>query len=367
MPALSSRLALDFLRASGVAEGLDPHVHPDDEMLATLRALGLPEDAAEFEYLRSGREALLVLEHALARQGRRLSDARRLLDFACGYGRATRWLVRVLAPKGGRASEILPEAVAFVGARHGIAAFASATEPAQVELGGPHDLVWVGSLFSHLPESRFRAWLAHLGSALTPDGLLVLSTHGADGAGSETDFGYEPHSENARLSGDEYGTARVHPRRLAELARAAGLRALDCAECEIWLTQDVHVLARGDAQGHDASALPANAAFARGRVELATCDERGWARFGGWVRLAEACGEPRAVDVRIDAGPVFAAQLGAVVEQRTGATRWLARPWYLEGDLARFGAGKHTLCAFGRGGAGGTTCFDARSVRVPER
>ncbi|MBM3976917.1 MAG: class I SAM-dependent methyltransferase [Planctomycetes bacterium] len=367
MPTLSSRLALDYLRASGVLERLDPHVHPDDEMLATMRALGLPEDAAEFEYLRSGREALLVLEHALARQGRRLSDARRLLEFACGYGRATRWLVRALGPERVRASDILPEAVAFVGARHGSAAFASATEPAQVELGGPHDLVWVGSLFSHLPEPRFRAWLAHLGAALAPDGLLVLSTHGADAAGSVPEFRYERHSENARLSVDEYGTARVHPRRLAELAREAGLRVLDCAECEIWLTQDVHVLARGESPVRAPSVLPVNAAFARGRVELATCDERGWARFGGWVRLPAAYGEPQAVDVRIDAVHAFAAELGAVVEQRTGATVWLARPWYLEGELARFGAGEHTLCAFGRGGDGGMTCFDARSVRVPER
>jgi trans-aconitate methyltransferase len=365
MPA-SSRLAADYLRLVAPHVAFDTFVHPSDEMHATLRQLGLAADAAEFEYLRSGREPLQLLEHVLRRAGTRCAEQASLLEFACGYGRLTRWLVHALPAARVHASDIMPEAVAHVRASHGVHAFVSDTQPEHVELGGPHDLIWVGSLFSHLPEPRFRAWLARLGASLSPRGLLAFSTHGeslqAADARNERGFVFEPHSENQRLVSTEYGTTYVRPATVAAWTRELGLAHVSCAEREVWLTQDLHVVARAP---RELAPLPLNAPFARGRFELCTCDERGLGRVGGWVRLPAQAGAPVGVELHIDVEHVYAAQLGPVLEQQEGAARWLARAWFLEGDLARFGAGVHSVCAYGRSRDGDATCFDARSLTVP--
>lgn len=47
-----------------------------------------------------------------------------------------------------------------------------------VALGGPYDLIWIGSLFTHVDWATTRAWLAHLVASLTEDGVLVATFHG---------------------------------------------------------------------------------------------------------------------------------------------------------------------------------------------
>jgi hypothetical protein len=47
-----------------------------------------------------------------------------------------------------------------------------------INLRGPYDVIWVGSLFTHVDGPRTRAWLAHLVNALGDGGLLVSTFHG---------------------------------------------------------------------------------------------------------------------------------------------------------------------------------------------
>ncbi len=47
-----------------------------------------------------------------------------------------------------------------------------------VDLPGDLDLIWVGSLFTHVDEARTKLWLEHLSSRLSPMGVLVATFHG---------------------------------------------------------------------------------------------------------------------------------------------------------------------------------------------
>ena len=76
------------------------------------------------------------------------------------------------------------------------------------------DVIFVASLFSHLPERRFVPWLRWLYRRLAPGGVLVVSTHGPESllpgrALPAGGFHFETLSESRRLTGDEYGSTWV--------------------------------------------------------------------------------------------------------------------------------------------------------------
>lgn len=242
----AQRLA-EWLRLEGLPASFPLDIHPRDEMLAGVAVPSRLRPGRErLMYLRQGQEAALVLEHALQAAGRALSETPRLLELPSGYGRVTRHLLPALGASRLTACEIVPEAVAHVGQRFGIPCFASRADPAQVAWPGRFDVIFVASLFSHLPRPSFERWLAQLRHVLADDGLLVLSTHGlwmpqappADAQG----FAFRPDSESLTLAGHEYGTAFVAPQEVERLARAAGFAGVRLRERELWSLQDVFVL-----------------------------------------------------------------------------------------------------------------------------
>jgi len=54
---------------------------------------------------------------------------------------------------------------------------ASPDMPAQFQPGRSFQFIWVASLFSHLPEALFDAWLARRVDCLGSDGVLCFSVH----------------------------------------------------------------------------------------------------------------------------------------------------------------------------------------------
>src|SRR5437588_824000 len=64
------------------------------------------------------------------------------------------------------------------GRRVGARAIASHPDPAKVVLAGPYDLIWVGSLLTHLDAPRWSVFFELFGSALAPDGVCVFTCHG---------------------------------------------------------------------------------------------------------------------------------------------------------------------------------------------
>ncbi len=137
-----------------------------------------------------------------------------VLDFACGYGRLLRFLVHSLAPEQIWASDIQSDAVDYVRGKFAVNALPSAAVPEDFELDQRFDMIWVASLFSHLPEGLFQRWLKRLSELLAPGGILCFSTHGegllpAGVTLPSSGFQYQSVSENDELGADIYGTTHV--------------------------------------------------------------------------------------------------------------------------------------------------------------
>jgi trans-aconitate methyltransferase len=48
----------------------------------------------------------------------------------------------------------------------------------EVDLGEAYDIIWVGSLFTHVEQARAETWLRHLCGRLSPRGILIATLHG---------------------------------------------------------------------------------------------------------------------------------------------------------------------------------------------
>jgi SAM-dependent methyltransferase len=72
------------------------------------------------------------------------------------------------------------QGVNFCAKQFGAKPIYSNPEFSNVVLREKFDLIWVGSLFTHLDAERWSVVLDLLRSVLTEDGLLIFSTHGSD-------------------------------------------------------------------------------------------------------------------------------------------------------------------------------------------
>lgn len=131
----------------------------------------------EWHYFEVGASALSVTRQALQAGGVNESDVLRVLDYACGYGRVLRWLKVGFTQAEIHGVDIDPKAVDA----------AASVTGAQVKclnanldnpLGSMYDLIWVGSLLTHLTLDDSTKVIQYLKSHLNPNGLLVFTTHG---------------------------------------------------------------------------------------------------------------------------------------------------------------------------------------------
>jgi SAM-dependent methyltransferase len=137
-------------------------------------------------YFRVGLDAIHRIEEALA--AAQITSVKNILDFPCGYGRVLRFLVRRFPAARTTACELMPDAVRFCTQTFGVAGAQSAYELDTLSLGASYDLIWCGSLVTHLDARRTRALLRFFARHLAPGGLLLFTTHGDFVAGRVHDM-----------------------------------------------------------------------------------------------------------------------------------------------------------------------------------
>ena len=143
-----------------------------------------------------------------------------VLDFASGHGRFTRHLIQEIEPRRVWASDIYEDAMRFQSETFGVTGLLSKSDPDEFESPRRFDLIFVSSLFTHLPSQRFLAWLSKLHSLLSDDGLLVFTTVGIDLVDDDTNgFVFRPISESRSLDGSEYGSTFVSESFVAKAIR----------------------------------------------------------------------------------------------------------------------------------------------------
>jgi SAM-dependent methyltransferase len=219
-------------------------------------------------YFFCGRSALDCIEKALDVASISPDRITRILDLPCGHGRVLRWLKAAFPGATITACDLLRGGVDFCSSTFGAVGLYSCDEPEAIRLEpGGFDLIWVGSLFTHLDAHLWVRFLTVFRKALCPGGLLVFTTHGREayrrivdkvdntfssGIGywqrthllyryERTGFGYVqyPGSESY------YGFSLSHPAWVVrQLTEIEGLRIANVSE-RAWVTlQDVFTCVR---------------------------------------------------------------------------------------------------------------------------
>lgn len=153
-------------------------IDPADEAFLSVLDHADRIDNPQSHYFAVGERMLDRLRDLLAQLDLSLGDSRAFLEVACGHGRFTRHLVRVLDPGALTVCDRNAPAVDFLVERLGVAGVHAPHAPADLALPGTYDLVFAASFFGHLPEGEFADWLGRLYDALDDGGALLFSTHG---------------------------------------------------------------------------------------------------------------------------------------------------------------------------------------------
>lgn len=310
-PALASKVlelahghpVVDALLARAPAElaGVDRGIDADDEMLGYAGAVRAGDlDAALVDYFRAGLDIARAVREVAAWRFGGLERAGAVLDFASGWGRATRFLVRLMPAHRLWVADIVPGAIAFQAARFGVHGIRSTARAEDFSPPRRFDLIWVNSLFTHLPEAAFHDWLGRLFGCLEPGGLLAFSVHDPAVVPPrepmpESGFLFTADSESRTLHQSEYGSTWVTDgyvrSAVARMAPSAWSARLPRAIANF---QDLYLVASGPPPTEPPRLEPGP----HGRLDRCSQSVDGTLRLTGWV-APPAGGEIAEVRVRL--------------------------------------------------------------------
>lgn len=145
---------------------VDRRVHPGDVFYQG--------DAAH--YLSVGASALTIIDTALQLAG--INDVSKILDFGCGAGRVTRWLCAAFPQAEVSVTDLRKSDLDFCAQNFGATAWASGTDLDALEAPESYDLIWAGSVVTHLSAGKALNLLHKLIGWTRHGGLVVVSLHG---------------------------------------------------------------------------------------------------------------------------------------------------------------------------------------------
>jgi SAM-dependent methyltransferase len=144
-------------------ERVDPNVHASDSM----------HSGDSEHYLRVGLSAVRCVDAA------GVQTPARILDLPCGHGRVLRALAAAFPGAAITAADVDRGGVEFCAKRFGATPLHAPTDPSALELPpGGFDLIWCGSLATHLDAQPTVDLLEALSAALARGGTLLITTHG---------------------------------------------------------------------------------------------------------------------------------------------------------------------------------------------
>ena len=101
-----------------------------------------------------------------------------ILDLPCGHGRVGRYLRSAFPDAEMTFCDVNRSGVDYCAQTFSGRGIYSQIELEQVDLGRKFDLIWVGSLFTHIDYRRYKHWMEFLAGQLAPNGVLVVTLHG---------------------------------------------------------------------------------------------------------------------------------------------------------------------------------------------
>lgn len=148
---------------------VDRTLHPEDHMFNTAKN-------GWDDYHAVGVSAMQVIQSVLGSSpSHRVA---RIMDFGCGHGRVARHL-RAFFPEAEMFFvDIDGEAAKFCAAQFNGTAITSSEDFSSLDLPKDIDLIWLGSVFTHLDYGRMNALFDILVSSLRPRGIIIATFRG---------------------------------------------------------------------------------------------------------------------------------------------------------------------------------------------
>lgn len=174
--------AADFNRARRAMRSM-PNLNKDENSLLAAVSLSVHGNDNMYvypkaeHYLSVGISAIRCIEFALASAGSEAS-IRSILSFPCGYGRELRFLKNRFPGATITGCDIDPDALDFCRREFAIEVASSNNDFNKIALDGKFDLIWSGSLLTHLDAARAADLLRFFHDHLSPGGICVFTTHG---------------------------------------------------------------------------------------------------------------------------------------------------------------------------------------------
>ena len=188
---------IDPARLPRVIDSIEVCTREGDTLLTTGLWLGdesIASDDAMFSgdihhYLRVGADAARIIEFNVVS----LLDVASVLDLPCGHGRVLRHLIRLFPNAKFTACDIDRSGVDFCRSKLSATGVYS-NEEFDIEFDRDFDVMWVGSLITHLPETATRKFFEFAFRNLSKKGVLVVTSHGVCALDrlSPEDYGLTP-------------------------------------------------------------------------------------------------------------------------------------------------------------------------------
>jgi SAM-dependent methyltransferase len=150
-----------------VPDGISEAISPNDLMSRSQS----PE-----HYFAAGVSALRCIKLALLSAN--AQTPQRILDLPSGHGRVLRTLRAAFPDAETVACDIDRDGVDFCVSNFDATPVYSHDDPQCIDVDGTFDLIWCGSLLTHLPAVRWTQFLAFFRDRLHAHGILVFTTHG---------------------------------------------------------------------------------------------------------------------------------------------------------------------------------------------
>lgn len=192
------------LFAAYCERGISRNLNPDDKELIDR------SDESVRRYYSVGADAMRVITNALLTNSRQ--PPRSILDFPSGSGRVTRHLRAFFPEARIVASDLYDYHIDFCREEFKIDSLLSRVNLGEIDFGEKFDLIFCGSLLTHLPEASFLDTINLLGHSLSDSGIAVITLQGRFSDHLQAtrpnfylpDQSYEVAAESVRRSGFGY-------------------------------------------------------------------------------------------------------------------------------------------------------------------